>query len=55
MQTHKKKIKNAAASCVFSEIQSSGKESPGNYFVKRANPELASACEDEMSHLLFID
>lgn len=55
MQTHKQKIKNTVASCVFSEIQSSAKESPGNYFAKRANPELASACKDEMSHLLFID
>lgn len=55
MQTHKQKIKNTVASCVFSEIQRSAKESPGNYFAKRANPELASACKDEMSHLLFID
>lgn len=55
MQTHKQKIKNASASCVFSEIQRSAKESPGNNLVKRANPEVASACKDEMSHLLFVD
>lgn len=55
MQTRKQKIKNATDSCVFSKIQSIAKESLCNYFVKRANPEVASACKDEMSHLLFID
>jgi len=49
------KIKNTAASCVFSEIPSTAKESPSNYFIKRANPEAASACKAEMSHLLFVD
>lgn len=54
MQTQKQMIKNTAASCVSSEIQSSAKESAGNYFVKSANPEAASACKAEMSHL-FVD
>lgn len=55
MQTQKQKIKNSAARVVFLEIQNSAKEYPSNYFIKRANPEAASACKDEMSHLLFID